>query len=234
MTSEKVPDSAAKAKLRSGRWFAALEPDLQDAFISAGMVRAVTGGTRLFSRGDEPNGLFAMLEGAVRITATTNAGREALLTLAEPPTWFGEISVIDGQPRTHDAIVEADARLFQVPQTSLEALLARDGRGWRALGRLVSHKLRLALIALEDAAVLPVAVRLARRLLMMTESYGEWNDRTLQSLEVKQEQLAGMLSTSRQTVNGLLKDLESKGVVRLSYGHVEVLDLAALRLAAGV
>lgn len=171
----------------------------------------------------------------MRITATTERGKEALLTLLEPPAWFGEISVFDGRPRTHDALADESALVAHVPQPALDAILGREPCYWRDVGRLVAGKLRLALITMEEIASLPLAARLARRLVMMAEGYGERHDRTTyRVLEVRQEQLALMLSTSRQTVNQLLKDLAAQGLVRLAYGQVDVFDLEALRRAAGL
>lgn len=223
---------AFRALLRAGRWFHGLPDPLQDALLGAAAVRDVPAGTRLFSRGDPPSGLYAVLDGAVRVTATSAAGKEALLILLEPPAWFGEVSVFDGQPRTHDAIADGEARVLQVPQPALDAILAAEPRWWRDLGLLLAGKLRLAFVAMEDLTTLPIAVRLARRLAMMAEGYGEWQGRTRRVLEVKQEQLAAMLSTSRQTVNGVLKDLEAQGIVRLAYGQIELVDLDALHRAA--
>jgi CRP-like cAMP-binding protein len=76
-------------------------------------------------------------------------------------------------------------------------------------------------------------VRLARRLAMMAEGYGE-REHQRRTVEVSQEQLAQMLSTSRQTANQLLKELAARGLIRLSYGTIEILDLAGLRRAAGI
>ncbi|HEU4536791.1 MAG TPA: Crp/Fnr family transcriptional regulator, partial [Polyangiaceae bacterium] len=208
--------------------------ELQDALVAAALPRRLAGGQRLFSRGDPPDGLYAVLDGAVRITATTEGGKEVLLTLIEAPTWFGEISVFDGRPRTHDAVADEDALVLHVPQGALDALLEREPRHWRDVGRLVAGKLRLALVTMEDIASLPLAARLARRLVLMAEGYGEWHDRSRRVLEVRQEQLALMLSTSRQTANQLLKDLAAQGLVRLAYGQVEVVDLEGLRRAAGL
>jgi CRP-like cAMP-binding protein len=85
---------------------------------------------------------------------------------------------------------------------------------------------------MEDIAVLPMADRLARQLLLSVERYGEWHDRTSRVVDLRQGQLATMLSTSRQTVNHLLKDLERQGIVRLSYRQIEILDLDRLRRVA--
>jgi CRP-like cAMP-binding protein len=216
-----------KELLRSGRWFAGLPEPLQDGLVDAGRLRTLQADERLFSRGEPPTGLFALLDGAIRISGTSESGREALLALLEPPAWFGEISVFDGQPRTHDAISDGESLVIQVPQAPLLQILDDNPRWWRDLGLLASGKLRLAFIAMEDMVLLPIAQRLARRLSLMAEGYGERSGR--RSVEVSQDQLAMMVSTSRQTANQVLKELEQKGLIRVSYGSIEILDLDGLR-----
>jgi CRP/FNR family transcriptional regulator, cyclic AMP receptor protein len=218
--------------LRAGRWFRDLPEDLQARLLRAGVLRVIPAGRRLFSRGDPSCGLYGVVDGGLRITAAAEGGREALLTLVEPPAWFGEISVFDGRPRTHDAVAEVESRVVQVPQAGLDAILAAEPRYWRDLGLLLAGKLRLALVAMEDAAILPLSNRLARRLVLMAEGYGEWHGHSNRVVKVRQEQLAGMLSTSRQTANHSLRDLEVRGLLRLSYGQIEILDLEGLRRAA--
>ena len=220
--------------LRAGRWFRGIPTALQDELLAAAALRRLQPEERIFSRGDPPSGLFAVIEGGVRVTATTDGGKEALLTLVEAPSWFGEIAVFDGLARTHDAIAETEATVLQVRQAALDALLAREPAYWRELALLMTHKLRLMFVVFEEAAVLPIAVRLARRLLTMAEGYGKWHDKKSRVVTVKQEQLAAMLAISRQTANQALRRLEAQGVVRLTYGEIEITDHAALRRAAGV
>ncbi|HTB75620.1 MAG TPA: Crp/Fnr family transcriptional regulator [Polyangiaceae bacterium] len=221
-----------EALLRAGRWFGGLPAEFQRDLLGAGVVRNLRKGEWLFSRGDVPSGLYAVLDGGIRITATAPSGKEVLLALVEPPMWFGEIAVFDGLPRTHDAVAAEKSVALHVPASDLDGILAREPRYWRDLGLLIASKLRLTFLAMEDSAVLPIADRLARRLLMSVERYGEWHDRTSRVVDLRQQQLATMLSTSRQTVNQLLKDLEGQGIVRLSYRHIEILDLDGLRRVA--
>ncbi|MGE0329533.1 MAG: Crp/Fnr family transcriptional regulator [Ramlibacter sp.] len=228
------------ALLDAGAWFAGLSPALRDALLASARVRTLPAGQALFRRGDAPCGLYAVLEGAVRISGTggrSDDSREVLLTLLEPPHWFGEVSLFDGQARTHDAVAEGATRLLQVPQPALARLLADAPAHWRELGLLMSHKLRLAFVALEEAASLPVAQRLARRLVMMSEGYGARRDAQQgvhrRSIAVSQEQLSMMLAVSRQTINQNLKELEGMGVLRLNRGGLEIADLAALQRLAG-
>ncbi len=215
--------------LRAGKWFRALPAALQEQLVSLAVIRALSEDEALFRRGDPPTGLFAVLEGSIRITAQTEDGREALLTLAEPPTWFGEIALFDGLARTHDAIAAGPSTVLQVPQAPLLAALETNPRWWKELGLLLAGKLRLSFAALEDAARLPPLVRVARRLASIAEGYGDWHARTSRLVEVTQEQLANMLALSRQTANQQLKELEGRGLIRVTYGEIEVLDLAGLR-----
>ncbi|WP_027896453.1 Crp/Fnr family transcriptional regulator [Zestomonas thermotolerans] len=218
-------------RLLDGLWFHQLPEALREALLDAAVLRRLESGQRLFSRGDKPCGLYAVLEGAIRIGAVGTTGKEALLTLIEPPSWFGEISLFDGQPRTHDAYAEGATLLLNVPQPALLALLEREPRYWRDLALLMSQKLRLAFVALEEMSLLPASLRLARRLVMIAEGYG-WASGARRVIHLSQEQLALMLAISRQTTNQILKDLEAQGILRLTYGGIEILDPERLRHAA--
>jgi CRP-like cAMP-binding protein len=222
-----------RSRLMRGQWFSHLPVSLQDSLLTAARVRRLSAGQRLFQRGDPPCGLYAVLEGAVRIGAVNEQGKEALLSLVEPPHWFGEICLFDGQPRTHDAFGVGQCTLLHIPQTVLLALLDDHPAYWRQLALLMSQKLRLTFINLEQLSLMPAPARLAHRLLMIAEGYGEI-DEPRRVLQLPQEQLASMLSLSRQTTNQILKDLQGQGILQLGYGEIEILDAARLRALATI
>jgi CRP-like cAMP-binding protein len=220
-----------RSRLDKGQWFSHLPVSLQDSLLAAARVRRLSPGQRLFKRGDPPCGLYAVLEGSVRIGAVSEQGKEALLSLVESPHWFGEICLFDGQPRTHDAFGLGHCVLLHIPQTVLLRLLDEQPAYWRQLALLMSQKLRLTFINLEQLSLMPTAARLAHRLLMIAEGYGEI-DPPRRVLQLPQEQLASMLSLSRQTTNQILKDLQGQGIVNLKYGEIEILDVERLRKLA--
>lgn len=220
-----------RTQLLHGQWFRQLPVTVQDSLLGLGRLRALAPGQCLFQRGDAPCGLYAVLQGAMRVGAVSSGGKEALLTLIEPPHWFGEISLFDGQPRTHDAFAEGATQLLWIPQEPLLQWLEQAPCHWRELALLMSHKLRWVFVALEQHSLLAAAPRVAHRLLQIAEGYGE-RDVAQWRLQVSQEQLALMLSLSRQTINQILKSLEQSGVVRLGYGEVEIVDAPALRAMA--
>jgi CRP-like cAMP-binding protein len=121
--------------------------------------------------------------------------------------------------------------LLQVPQPALLHILEQTPRYWRDMALLMSQKLRLTFINIEQLSLMPASVRVAHRLLMIAEGYGDI-EQARQVLQLPQEDLAAMLSLSRQTTNALLKDLQGQGIVRLGYGEIEILDPQRLREAA--
>ena len=111
------------------------------------------------------------------------------------------------------------------------ALLDDQPVYWRQLALLMSHKLRLTFINLEQLSLMPAPARLAHRLLMIAQGYGE-TESPRRLLQLPQEQLASMLSLARQTTNQILNDLQGQGIVNLRYGEIEIVDAARLRALA--
>ena len=217
--------------LRPGAGVQQLPATLQDSLLHLARPVSLEAGACLFQRGDPPCGLYAVLDGAIRIGAVSAQGKEAVLTLIEAPHWFGEICLFDDQPRTHDAYAEGATHLLRVPQGALVKLLDAQPHYWREFALLMSHKLRLAFVALEQQSLMSAAPRVAYRLLQIAAGYGEVEG-ARRVLQLSQEQLALMLALSRQTTNQILKALEQDGVLRLSYGEIEILDPARLALMA--
>ncbi len=218
--------------LLAGRWFQGLSVAFQDRLLDFGVMRSLAAEERLFSRGDPPDGLYAALSGSLRIAGLSEGGKEAVLAVVEPPQWFGEIAVFDRLPRTHDAITAVESVVLHVSTTALDSMLKEHPEWWRDLGLLVTTKLRLAFVVMEDMALLPLLPRVARRLVLMAEGYGEWSDRTARVVKVSQEILAAMVSSSRQSTNQALKELEARGLIKVNYGEIELIDIAALRAIA--
>lgn len=220
--------------LQSGRWFAQLPPDFAQPLVAMAQLRQLQQGEALFLRGDAPCGLYALVRGAISISGTggrAHDARASLLTRLEPPHWFGEISVFDNSARTHDAHAAEPSTLLQVPHERLQAWLQSHPEHWHALALLLTDKLRTAFVAMEELALLPAPQRLARRLVMMAEGYGQWTaeGQSRRVIGISQEQLSLMLAISRQTTNQILKELDSRQLIRVQRGEVEILDLDALR-----
>ncbi|AMB86648.1 Crp/Fnr family transcriptional regulator [Pseudomonas agarici] len=223
--------SAWRSRLLTGHWFSNLPAYLQDSLLVTAKGRRLTPGQCLFKRGDPPCGLYAVLEGSVRVGAVSAKNKVAPPSRIELPYWFGEISLFDGLPRTHDAYAVGHTILLHVRQSVLLELLQEHPEYWRHFALLMSQKLCLTFIGLEQLSRLPATVRLAHWLLLIAEGYGELNQ-SRQLIPLAQDQLAAMLSLSRQSSRQIFQGLQDEGIIELNRGEIEILDLERLRAAA--
>ncbi|MGE5450226.1 MAG: Crp/Fnr family transcriptional regulator [Acidobacteriota bacterium] len=222
------------ARLRSGPWFGSISRELESDLLGLATSRRLAPGEHLFFRGDPADGLYAVLEGCLRISGVTEAGKEAILSLVDAPNWLGEIALFDGLPRTHNAVAEGATRLLHVPAAGLNRLLSGKPHHWRDLGVLMALRLRLVLIGMEDLALLPAEGRLARRLVWLVETSSMGQGPGPCVVPISQAQLGMMLSLSRQTTNQILQSLQDQQVLRVAYGRIEILDRSRLMEVARV
>ena len=220
------------AVLKSSEWFGALDPAFQQAVLTSSRVMTVAAGQSVFHRGDPCDGIYCVMSGAVCFGAIALSGKGSIVGLAEPPQWFGEIALFDSGARTHDTWADIHSSLLHLPLRHLTRILADDPARWQQMGRLLVRKLRISLSLLEDMALEPPKVRLARCLINLFEGYGERKPTPSSSVRVSQERLGMMLSLSRQTVNELLRHLEQEGIIQCRRGGVRILDPSRLRSAA--
>ena len=218
--------------LNGSEWFAALDPAFQQAVLASSRIITLAAGGVAFHRGDASDGLYCVLSGAVCFSGSAPSGRGSIAALVEAPQWFGEIALFDGGPRTHDALADVASILLHLPLRHLTKILADDPARWQQLGLLLVRKLRIALTLLEDMALEPPKVRLARCLINLLEGYGQRRAAPSCSVRVSQERLGMMLSLSRQTVNELLRHLEHEQIIQCRRGGVRILDLGRLNGAA--
>jgi CRP/FNR family cyclic AMP-dependent transcriptional regulator len=220
------------AVLKSSEWFGAIDPSFREAVLASSRVMVVTAGQSVFHRGDPSDGIYCVLSGAVCFGGIAASGKGSIAALAEAPQWFGEIALFDGGARTHDAWADIASSLLHLPSRHLTKILADDPLRWQQMARLLVQKLRIALSLLEDMALEPPRIRLARCLIHLFEGYGQRKATPSRSLRVSQERLGMMLSLSRQTVNELLRHLEREQIIHCQRGGVRILDPARLREAA--
>lgn len=226
--------SAILSALRSHRWFASCPPDLQDALLAGSVNWRLAKGECLFERGYAPDGLCCVTSGAVQIGAVRPDGSQTLLAYLQPYQWFGEVSLLDGLPRTHDAMADQESTVLVVPQTVLHGWLDAHPHHWRDIARLACTKMRLLFAALEDIQHLPLLQRLARHLWVTLHAHGQAQHSARRSLKLSQEQLGQLLGTSRQRVNKSLSEMEEMGIIAVRYSQIDVLNLPGLeRLAQG-
>ena len=185
----------------------------------------------VFSQGDPGDSLYGVVTGKVRISASTREGKEMFLNIMEPGDTFGEIALLDGNPRTATATTTATSELMIIPRAQFLALLQREPTVAIHLLQLLCQRIRWTSAQAEDSALLTVPNRLARRLLSLAKLHGQQSPKGVQ-LIISQEEMGRFLGISRQAVNQYLQEWRTKGWVDVGRGKVTVLDESALQTMA--
>lgn len=233
-----MPEPSVPAEIRSALlsddWFRSCPPRLQDALIVHARERRLMAGEYLFTRGMNDADLYCVLAGSLCVQSVDleGEGEIPVLVVLQPYHWLGELSLIDGTPRSHDALAETDVTVLRVPRAALEAWLAANPEQWRDIARLAAGKLRIAYRVMDVEMRRPLTERVARRLWLVAHGWGSRSNQPRHRIRLSQDQLARMLGTTRSGVNKALRELERQGTMRLHYGEIELLDLAALRRGA--
>src|SRR5450755_1944020 len=218
-----------RSNIEKGSWFSKLSQKLREAILARAVVRRLADGAILSARGAEAQEWCGVARGAVRVSSVSLAGKQVTLTYVEPGTWFGDIALFDGMPRTHDAHAHGETTLLVVRRADFRELLAQHVELYDALLRLNCRRLRLLFDTVEDLNTLPLAARLAKQILLLARSYGvEQGDEIRIGLQLAQEDIAQMLGASRQRVNQELKGFERDGAVRIEPTRLVVLSKAKL------
>ena len=153
-----------RSNIEAGSWFSKLSPGLRDAILSRASVRRLQDGATLASRGAAADQWCGVAQGAVRVSSVSLSGKQVTLTYVEPGTWFGDISLFDGLPRTHDANAHGETTLLVVHKTDFKQLLSQHTELYEALLRLNCRRLRLLFDVVEDLNTRPLSSRLAKQI----------------------------------------------------------------------
>ncbi|MDN5540147.1 Crp/Fnr family transcriptional regulator [Comamonas sp.] len=233
---EPILSMEEREAINSGRWFSSLSPSLRHDILRCAYVKRYKDGMLICARGEPPEEWIACARGAVRVSATSITGKQITLTYVEPGIWFGDVAILDGDKRTHDAYAHGETTLLCVSKADFKRILAEHVEFSEAILRLNARRVRQLYGLVEDLNTLPLRARLAKQLLHLTRSYGvmslsDSNEIRI-GLHLAQEELAQLLGASRQRVNQELKSMEREEVIRIEPGGLIVRDrVTLLRIA---
>ncbi|MEQ5838930.1 Crp/Fnr family transcriptional regulator [Paraburkholderia acidicola] len=209
-------------------WFVSLDPDDRQALLAKTATHSVEAGEFLFRQGDSPDGFYGIVSGFVKVSVLREDGKEAILTVLEPGNWFGEVSAIDGKPRSHDMVAVGRVELRYLTKEHFDRLLHRNSF-CRAIALLQARHIRAVYSFLEDATLRSTRARVARRLEWLAHGDTTMASDSRRGITVSQEVLAMMLGITRQTLALELKSIEASGAIAMSYRHITIVSIEQLR-----
>jgi len=208
----------------------------RDELLRLGAVRRYRRGDTLFHQGDEAGAVLVLTAGHVKAAQVTAEGREVILAFPGPGELLGELSALDGLPRSGTVRALEDVEALAIPGSAFRDLLEHRPRIGLVLLRSMSARLRETDRQRVDHAVHDVVVRVARRLVELCDRFGD-GDGEAEVVEIglalTQDELAAWAGASREAVAKAIALLRTLGWVQTERRRIVVLDLQALRRYAG-
>ncbi|MEM7709323.1 MAG: Crp/Fnr family transcriptional regulator [Pseudomonadota bacterium] len=188
----------------------------------------VDAGHVLFEQGDGGDAMFLIESGALEISVVSLSGRKLSLDVLRSGDVLGEIALFDQGPRTATVTALRASRLGRIRSADVYAAIGRDPALARDLMRLAGRQLRRVNMQLHEQVFLPLGVRLARKLLHLTDPARGSDNR----LEMAQSDLAEFVGATRESVSKTLAGWRRDGIVEISRSALIVRDRSALYLVA--
>lgn len=234
MPQARVPSTGVAEKLallRNHSLFGELAATLLRELGRYATTRRTRRGTVIFAKGDPGTSLIAILSGSVKIMAPSPDGGEAILNVIHEGEFFGEIALLDGRPRTADAVAMTDCELIVIDRRDFVPFVRSHPEVALKLIEVLCARLRWSSEHFEEVMFLDPPGRLARTLLRLTDRAASAADGG-RRVAITQRELSQMVGTSRENANKQLRAWAKRRWVKLERGRIVVLSRRALGILA--
>jgi CRP/FNR family cyclic AMP-dependent transcriptional regulator len=220
---------SAAAVLEKVPLFGQLGPvDLQRV-LELARERAYPKNSVILFEDDPGDALYVVATGQVKVVLIGEDGREVILSVLGEGEFFGEMALIDDEPRSAHVIAMEDSTLVVLRREDFQNILMQVPAIALALLRELSRRLRRVDEKVGSLVLLDVNGRVAQLLLELSdEEGGEHITRRL-----THHTIAQMIGSSRETVSRTMRDLVDKGLIHISRKDITIKDRASLEAAAG-
>ena len=203
------------------------EADLA-AFAELTRERSYPKGSVIVFEDDPGDALFLVAAGQVKVVLIAEDGREVILSVLGEGSFFGEMAVIDDEPRSAHVIAMEDSSLLVLRREDFHARLRHSPEVAISLLKEISRRLRRADEKIGGLVLLDVPGRIARLLVDLSDQGGT----TTIDKPLTHQTIAQMIGSSRETVSRTMRNLVERGIIQVTRKEITLRDRRSLMLAA--
>ena len=214
--------------------FGKLAPELLSRLCSYATTRKVKRGAVVISRGDPGTCLFMVAAGTIKIGVQSVSGKDAVFNLIGAGGIFGEIALLDGQPRTADAIAVTNCELLVIERRDFISLVHSNPDTALQIIEVLCERLRRTSTQVEDLMFLDLERRLAKTLLRLSETVTlapigpKVGNKLGQRVTITQREIGQIIGMSRESTNKQLRAWQDRKWLKIERGGITVLKPDAL------
>jgi CRP-like cAMP-binding protein len=214
----------------SPRLLSGLAPPLStELFASAKLVRLAAGDI-LFRAGASADGCYRVEDGLLKVVMVSPSGAERILAFLGRGAIVGELSIIDGLPRSATVVAVRDATVSFLGRAEFEAFADKHPEVYKSLIKLLAQRLRETDAGVAASSFLSLKGRVAQTMLELAEHFGQevGPGRIVIRQKIGQNDLAAMAGIARENVTRVLNDLQRHKVVSRLSGYYCIENKAPL------
>jgi CRP-like cAMP-binding protein len=179
--------------------------------------------TVVFFENEEGDSFFCIVDGRIKVTILGDDGREVILSVLGRGDFFGEMALLDNEPRSATAIAVEDTELLSLHRNDFQSVLSDNRSIMLALIKILTARLRRANHQISTLALLDVYGRVARVIVDTARDEGKrLKDGRIAFRRATHQEIANRIGTTRETVTRMLKDLERQGLIHIDGKEVVV------------
>ena len=186
-------------------------------------------GSVILFENDRGDSLYLVASGQVKVVLIGEDGREVILSVLGPGTFFGEMALIDDSPRSAHVIAMEDSTLLVLRREDFQARIRATPEVAISLLRELSRRLRRADEKIGSLVLLDVNGRVAD--LLLRAALEEGGDMIRRKLT--HHTIAQMIGSSRETVSRTMRDFVERGLILVTRKDITIKDRQSLLSAAG-
>ncbi|NOK63057.1 MAG: hypothetical protein GFH27_549279n512 [Chloroflexi bacterium AL-W] len=184
----------------------------------------------IFDQGSVGSTLYIIIDGQVRIFTVNETGQELAVTIFRQGDFFGELALLDGQPRSASAEAMQLTTTLTLHRSGFLDLIGTCPPVAVAVLEALASRLRHTNNYVEHLTSQPAPQRVVQQLVALaTNAHSKYNQTDSIDLRLTQEDLASLSGTTRETVNRVLSTLRDQGLIRIARARISVLNLEQLR-----
>src|SRR5262245_24707333 len=205
-------------------WFVGLR-ESHYAHLAANLgTQSFQRGETIFHQGDLGNSLYIITKGQVRIYTVAENGQELSVRIFREGDFFGELALLDGQPRSASAAAMCPTSVLTLHRGAFLHVLEACPPIAVAILEALSGRLRQTNRSAEHLASTSATQRVVHQLVQLADQYGVARDDAIFiDLRLTQDDLASLSGTTRETVNRVLSHLRDQRLIRVERAQVSVL-----------
>ncbi len=217
----RVPNGVSTTALRTFQMFYGVPEKSLESLARVSMMRRVPRGSTVVRAGDRTDFVYLILSGSLKVLVSDEEGREVILSMLGPGELFGEMGVLDDNPRSASVAAVVPSDLIVIAKSDFKRCLQENFEVSLYIMRNLVQRLRTADRKIESLALMDVYGRVARLLLEMAETI---SGEKVVTRKISKQDIAKMIGASREMVSRVMKDLQLQGFIREAGGRIYLRD----------